>query len=353
MFQKTRLKLTAWYLFIIMCISISFSVVIYRVLSNEVERFTRIQRSRIERRLREGEFFPPSVQFRNSVPIMDPELLEEVKRRLVLRLLIVNGGILVISGGLGYVLAGRTLQPIQVMLDEQNRFVTDSSHELRTPLTSLKSALEVHLRDEDLTLKDAKIVIAESIDEVNKLQSLSDKLLQLAQYQKPNGYVQFEKLSLFEIVKEAAHKMEPLAKQKNIVIKNTILHNEISGNKKGLSDLLTILLDNAIKYSTEGKVIWIDTKKANNSLIISVRDEGIGIRKKDIVHIFDRFYRTDIARSKKDTGGYGIGLSIAKEIVDTHHGTICVKSKFHKGSTFLVRLPIHHSGYIAKPPFFS
>ncbi len=346
MFHGARLKLTAWYLCIIMLISISFSVVIYNVLTSEVDRYSRIQKTRIERRLHEGDYFP-------SITIMDPELIEEIKQRIVVILVAVNTAIFILSGGLGFILAGRTLMPIQDMLDEQNRFITDSSHELRTPLTSLKSALEVNLRDTDLTLHDAKIVMTESIQEINKLQLLADELLLLAQYQTSNEYATIQKLSLNEITKEVVHAMEPLAILKNITMKNSTKDIMIEGNKEGLTKLLTILLDNAIKYSTENKSIHIDTKRTDGSITISVQDEGIGIPKKDIPHIFDRFYRTDGARSKTNTGGYGLGLSIAKQIVDIHHGEIAAQSREHKGTTILVRLPARQAHHKTKPLFFS
>jgi signal transduction histidine kinase len=356
MFQGARLKLTAWYLFIIMLISVSFSLVIYKVLIQEVERFANIQKLRIERKFREGEFFPQEIRLRNNlprIPIMDPELVEETKHRLILLLITVNGGILIISGGLGYFLAGRTLKPIKDMLDEQNRFITDSSHELRTPLTSLKSAMEVSLRDKNLSLRDAKTLISESIEEVDKLQSLSDELLQLAQYQKPQAQVKFENFSFSEAVKRALRKIESLAKQKEIKISDKTQDIKLEGNKHELSDLLVILLDNAIKYSPERKQIKISSRKTDGSFVFSVEDQGIGIDKKDIPHIFDRFYRTDTARAKKSAGGYGLGLSIAKKIVDIHHGSIKVESKPNYGSTFTVHLPVSQSFQIKKPSIFS
>ncbi|MBI3443072.1 HAMP domain-containing histidine kinase [Candidatus Woesebacteria bacterium] len=328
MFHSARLRLTAWYLLIIMLISLSFSLVIYKVLASEVERFARIQRFRIERRLRDG--------------VVDPELFAETKRRIALILIAVNGGILFVSGGLGYILAGRTLQPIQDMLDEQNRFITDASHELRTPLTSLKSSLEVNLRDKHLTLKNAKTLIAESIGEVDKLQSLSDSLLELAYYQKANADAGFEKLSLAEIVKKAIARVEPLLKKNHILIHNQIHEVALEANPYGLCDLLVILLDNAIKYSGRGKTITIASKQADGFVELSVQDQGIGIAEKDLTHIFDRFFRADSVRS--GSRGYGLGLSIAKKIADIHHASITVKSQLNKGSIFTVHLP---------PSFFS
>ena len=108
-------------------------------------------------------------------------------------LIIVNSGILILSGGMGYVLSGLTLKPIKDMMDEQNRFISDASHELKTPLTSLKIAFEVYLRGKNPTPQETKTLITESIDEVNKLQSLSESLLQLAQYEKPQEKMVFKK----------------------------------------------------------------------------------------------------------------------------------------------------------------
>lgn len=356
MFQSTRLKLTAWYLSIIMLISLSFSIVIYKMLTIEVERFIHLQRTRIERRLLEGKFFPPEIRFRGISPpfsIMDPELMDEIKYRLILILVFINGGILVISGGLGYILAGRTLMPIQEMINEQNRFIADASHELRTPLTSLKSVMEVSLRDKKLTLADARLQMTENIEEVNKLQSLSDELLKLVQYQKPQSQVAFEKLSLQEIINIAIRQIEPLAKKRKIKIISTVDDIKIECNKYELEELMLILLDNAVKYSKNNKTVKVYTVRTDGYIKISVADYGIGIAKKDIPHVFDRFFRSDTARSKTDIGGYGLGLSIAKKIVDLNNGSITVESRLNLGSTFTVSLPKDQSFHFQRPSFFS
>lgn len=342
MFRHTKFKLTAWYLAIIMLVSISFSMVIYTVLTRELTRFENTQRFRIERRLRD-EFLPPDIHIwdpNNQIPLLDPELIEETKQRLALMLVIVNGCIFVLSGGLGYFLAGRTLQPIQDMIDEQNRFITDSSHELRTPLTSLKSTMEVSLRDKKFSLKDAKKLITENIQEVNKLQSLSDELLRLAQFEQPTESIGFENLNIADVIRNAIRKVKPLATKKDITVTNNVKDFTIEGSQFELSDLMVILLDNAIKYSPHKTSIIIDTQTTDGFVAVSVKDQGDGIEKKDIPHIFDRFYRSSFARTKTDAGGFGLGLSIAKRITDVHHGSISVESQIKKGSTFTVHLPI-------------
>lgn len=320
-----------------------FSVVIYTMISKEIERFEQVQRFRIERRIQGDSPFIPSDSFQRP-PIQriftNPELLEETKHRIVFILFAVNIVILIFSGICGYVLAGRTLDPIQQMVEEQNRFISDASHELRTPLTSLKTAMEVSLRDKNLSLNAAKFLITESIEEVNRLQSLSEGLLQLTQYQTPINNLKLEKVALIYVIKEAIRKIAPLAKQKRITIINKTKKIDIKGNRYGLIDLFVILLDNAVKYSKTNTMIIITSQKTDGSILISIKDQGIGINKKDLSHIFDRFYRADTSRTKMSAGGYGLGLSIAKKIIDAHKGIINVESTPKKGSIFTVRLPI-------------
>lgn len=314
-----------------MVISISFSFFIYQLLSIEINRFARTQRIRIEHRSNNEIFIQP---------VDDINLISETQSRLKLILLVVNSTIFAISGTLGFFLAGRTLEPISQMIDDQNRFISDSSHELRTPLTSLKSGLEVNLRDKKLTLKNARKLISESIDEVNNLQQLSDQLLTLVQYQKPNGHNILANVSLGDVILDSIKKTNGLALQKNITIVNSVKDVNIIANKYGLIDLFVILIDNAIKYSPHDKKIFLSAKSTKNTIEISVKDQGVGIDSKDIPHIFDRFYRADSSRTKTDIGGYGLGLSIAKKIVDNLHGKISVNSSLGKGSQFTVSFQI-------------
>lgn len=329
MFKSTRIKLTAWYLLIIMFISLCFSAVIYRVLDREVERFILRQRFQIERRI------APPIPF----PLTDPQLIEEVRERLLINLGIINLFILIASGILGYFLAGKTLEPISKIVEEQDRFITDASHELRTPLTALKTSMEVNLRDKNLDLVTAKKIIKDNIEEVNKLQSLSDNLLELAQYEKLDLTNKKEIADLNQVIKEAIKKISPLATQKNIQIKNheTI---KIKVNSFGLINLLVIILDNAVKYSPPNNKVEIKAIKSEKNITISVEDCGIGIDQKDIPYIFDRFYRASNSRTKNSIGGYGLGLSIAKKIIEIHKGKIDVESQLKKGAVFRITMPI-------------
>lgn len=325
-----------------MLVSFTFSTMIYRVLASEVERFERAQRFRIEHRILDNPLIPGGAYTLPPLP-RNSELLEESKSRILMTLIVINTAIFFSSGALGYILSGKTLKPIGDMVDEQNRFISDASHELRTPLTSLKSAFEVHLRNSNRTLPDADTLVGESITEVNKLQTLSESLLTLAQYQSTNVQTHFERLQVSELLKEAIHKIMPIVKQKKIMIDHAHTSISVYGDRYGLTDLIVILLDNAVKYSPHKSTIDIRTQKTDGHILITVTDHGAGIARSDLPHIFDRFYRADIARSKTRYDGYGLGLSIAKKIASIHTGSITVKSTAGKGSTFTVRLPIRQA----------
>ena len=340
MFTQARLKLTAWYLMIIMLISIGFSLVIHRVSMNELDRFTRMQRNRLEDRYRNQVILISDTrQPFPEPPYIDMELINEVKKRINITLVVINTSIFIIAGGIGYFLAGKTLSPIENMMTKQNQFISDASHELRTPLTSLKSSFEVNLRDKDLNLDQAKTVIKESVDEVNKIQRLTDSLLDMARYQKLNKQ-NFKLVYIDAIVNQSIEKIKLTANNKQIKIVNKTRKIKIPGIENDLVNAFANILDNAIKYSPARSTISISSRSTDSQVNIEIKDQGMGIDKKDLPYIFDRFYRVDQSRSKTKISGYGLGLSIVKNIIDNHHGKILVSSKLNKGTVFTIILPI-------------
>lgn len=333
MFQSARIKLTTWYLIIIMAISLLFSGFIYTSVNSEFQRLEQLD-DLIQSRIDQGIPIPRAIY--NSH--VDPEVISEARTRVITTLGLLNLLILLISGGAGYFLAGRTLRPISEMVDELSRFVSDASHELRTPLTALRSEIEVNLANKNLTISDAKKVIKSNLEEVIKLQSLSDNLLELTQYEKSQKQARFEQVSVEEVVADTVKMVHGIAKQKKITIDTHIIPVTVFGSAAHLRELCTILLDNAIKYSPEESTVIIGVRAVGSFAVISIEDKGIGIQQEDLPHIFDRFYRADPSRSQE---GFGLGLSIAKKIVDLHNGTISVKSKPHSGTIFTMHLPLH------------
>ena len=252
-----------------------------------------------------------------------------------------NGVILLFSGVGGYYLAGRTLQPIESALEEQKRFVADASHELKTPLTALQTSIEVALRDKKLNLKNARKILKESLDDIGNLTSLSNNLLILARMQSNDQSLVLQKVEMKNLIEEVIKKFKPMAKKKGVSIKLKTKNEKFRADKNSLFKLMAILVDNAIKYTPKGGKVTISSKKVGKWLEIKVKDTGVGISEKDLPHIFERFYRANSSRSKTDTDGFGLGLSIAKRIVELNKGTIKVESKVGKGSTFAIKLPLN------------
>lgn len=330
MFERTRVKLTAWYLVIIMAISLLFSMVIYSMVNADFVRFERIQ-IRMQQDIEDG-IIPAPPRYRG----INLEDIHEARMRLVATLGFINLIILVSAGGAGYFLAGRTLKPIKDSMDEQRRFVSDSSHELRTPLTSLRSEIEVSLMDKNLTTDKSRKVLESNLEEVISLQNLSDRLLDLAQNGKLVSKNVMIEVPMDSIIETAIKKTEKMAKNKQIEVLNKTKAGNIKGVPDRLTELFVILIDNAIKYSPKKTKVEIFSVSEKNGIKILVKDHGVGISKEDLPHIFDRFYRAEKSRSES---GYGLGLSIAKKIVEGHSGTIEVKSELKKGTTFIVSLP--------------
>lgn len=343
MFQKARIRLTAWYLVIIMLISITFSIVIYRVLTAEFNRVLRMQQLRREGLLPDVTIPSLSAEpARGLIRPPDPDVIGEAKNRLIFFLGIINLSVLGLSGVAGYFLAGKTLKPIREMIDEQNRFITDASHELRTPISALKVETEVALRSKNINLKDAKHQLNSNLEEINKLQVISDGLIKLTSYQKTNNNLKFINSSILGIAENAVKKVGPLAKQKGVTIKNGIKNTSAEVEKNSFMELFTILLDNAVKYNPKGTIVTLSAKKLDGYIEIRVTDDGIGIKDEDIEHLFNRFYRVDKSRTKNKTNGYGLGLAIAKEIIEKHKGSIRVESSIGKGTIFIVEVPVKH-----------
>jgi signal transduction histidine kinase len=343
MFRSARIKLTCWYLLVIVIICILFSAAIYRGVDVELtNRFNNIERQinllpriivRTQLRLKDW------ISIRNIL-LND---LQVAKRRLFINLIFANGFIIVLSAIGGYFLAGKTLKPIEEMVKEQNRFIADASHELRTPLASLKTSTEVALRNKKMKLSEARKVLESNLEDAASLQLLSDRLLSLAQYRKGASDLIFEKVKIRDIVRSAYKKIAPIARKKKIKIKMDIQKCSLKADRMGLQEMVTTIMDNSVKYTPDKGVVKVSSRTEGRKIVINISDSGIGIDKRDIPHIFDRFYRVDTSRSKTETPGFGLGLSIAKRMAELHNGSIEASSIKGKGSVFTIKLPINKS----------
>ncbi|QGQ47935.1 sensor histidine kinase [Metabacillus sediminilitoris] len=237
------------------------------------------------------------------------------------------------------VMSNRAMVPIERAFKRQQEFVADASHELRTPLSVMLSSLDIlEMEDEEKNEISAKMV-GNLKDEVKRMSGLVGDLLTLARSDSDDPNISFEDFNLRPIAERTIHTFEGHAASKNIQLELDISTAiTIFGNKDRITQLLYILLDNAIKYSKESGSVTLSITMEKNLVTISVKDNGIGIDEKNLTHIFERFYRVDKARTRQQ-GGHGLGLSIAKWIVDIHGGRISVESKIGEGSTFIVKIP--------------
>lgn len=338
MFKSAYWKLTLSYVLIAMAISIAFSVAIFNISSTEIGKGLGRQ-ARVLRDTPMNDFESMMTTIPDLETLRNAQI-DESNNRLKTNLFYYNLLILVLASGASYFLARKTLEPIKDMLEEQNRFTADASHELRTPLTALRTEIEVNLLDKDLDLNQSKKLLQSNLEEIEKLEVLSAALLKLAKYQDQKKN-RMARISLEEVVVEAYEKVESLANKKSIVFENQLADIKVAGDNKSLVELFVILIDNAVKYSPKDSKINIRMSEVGSTAVIRVKDSGVGIKSSDLPYIFNRFYRADTSRNKEQVDGYGLGLSIAKQITDLHKGTIHANSKIGQGSEFVVKLPIY------------
>ena len=276
--------------------------------------------------------------------------LEEIEsaQEELLRILILGGMLTLILIGLGgFWLTQKAIQPIEASFFQLKQFTADASHELRSPLTAIKASVDImRNHPERVHPKDAKKLEAIASAAMQMNQTLQD-LLFLARADVDRKVSiearQLTPLSLNQILQNSFVLLEPLANDKEIVFQSKF-RDEITvlGDAAQLSRLFSNLLENALQYTPEEGRVSLDLYKQNRMAVISVRDTGIGIAPDQISRVFDRFWRADKARSRRE-GGTGLGLAISAAIVKRHEGKITVTSELNIGTCFLVKIPILES----------
>lgn len=331
MFKSATFKLTFYYMAIISAICMLFSVAIYQFATHEVHRGLTNQSNRVIQEF-PGFDFDPALR-----PNWDSS---RAAHRLLVSLVEFNLVVLLFGGFASYLLAKQTLRPIEESHRQQQRFTADVSHELRTPLTALKMDTEVALMDEGASKSNLRATLASNLEEATKLESLINNLFKLTRLEASELAQHFTNVDIAVVVADAITDTTQRAKDKKITLENNVKSSEVKGDRTSLTQLVTILLDNAIKYSDKKTVVSINSSSDKTTVSIAVTDHGIGIDAEALDHVFDRFYRADAARTRNDTSGYGLGLSIAKMIADVHGGSITITSEAGKGTTASVELPV-------------
>ena len=232
------------------------------------------------------------------------------------------------------------LARIATFVDERRRFLADAAHELRTPIAAIRSSIEVALNSER-SREDYRELLEQVLTESDSLEILINQVLLLSEANATVDRAAPEKVPLNEVVAKAVDMFAGVAESRDIELNATIASDVvINGARRHLHQVVSNLLDNAIKYTPEGGRVNLTLSQSGGVARLEVVDNGVGVSAEDLPRIFERFFRADRARQRDDTRGTGLGLSICQSIVETHGGEITCQSQFGEGTTFTVQLPL-------------
>jgi signal transduction histidine kinase len=219
-----------------------------------------------------------------------------------------------------------------------SRFSADASHELRTPLTIMRGELETAVQNSKID-PEAREALGTVLEETVRLSKIVDQLLTMSRLDAGEAFLELSHLDFSELARTTVEYMRLLADEKKLALKVEAAEPvQVEGDPSRLQQVVVNLLDNAIKYTPEGGSVSVSVRAETDKAVLMVTDTGIGISEEGQAHIFERFYRTDKARSRQ-MGGTGLGLSIVKSIGAAHGGRVSVQSAEGHGSTFRFEIP--------------
>ncbi len=261
----------------------------------------------------------------------EPE--HEALDKLLVGLLVGGAAGLVLAAVGGWWLAGKSLRPVRVAFERQHAFVSDASHELRTPLAVIRANAE-YLQGE----QPENVEVRDIVGETDRLSMLVDTLLAVARDDE-GARASYTPVDLPEVVETAVASFQPIAGEHGLELTYATPEQlMVTGDRDQLRQVIVILLDNAVRYTPTGGRIHVQARPDGKDAVLTVHDTGIGIPEQALEHVFERFYRGDEARNRQ-SGGAGLGLAIARDLVTRHAGRISVTSTEGAGSTFTIQIP--------------
>ncbi len=333
LFHSARLKLTAFYFAVIAVFCIVLTIGIRVVTDHEINT-SDSARLDVVRQLFERYYDPNSTLDRNLANAQEAQS-DATRGRLAHDFVLLDVGLLVLGAVASYWYAGRTLKPIEQAHEQQKRFTSDASHELRTPLASMRLENEVFLRSKHFDEKDARSLITSNLEEVERLEKLATNLLALSNYEA--GVAVHKPVVISKLVDEAIMRVRRSKLATKVEFVQDIAPAKVDVNADSITELLTILLDNAVKYGPKDGRIEITGQLEYERYVLTVRDHGSGISDEDLPHVFERMYRGDKARSSK-VAGHGIGLSLAQQIAVANEATLTAGNAPGGGAVFTLTL---------------
>ncbi|NMC56396.1 MAG: HAMP domain-containing histidine kinase [Eubacteriaceae bacterium] len=258
---------------------------------------------------------------------------------LFTKAMIIMGGAGVLTMiALGWYFAGKRLGPITEVYLKQRRFIADASHEIKTPLTIIQTNVDVLRAKENFPIKENLNWLDNIESEVLAMRSLIDDMLMLANAEDIGLDLDLEQIHLSELIKDTCMRQMPMSKSRDVNLHYSQQCDIVAtADKNRIEQLVKIFVDNASKYNKKGGNVWVRLYLENNNVVLEFEDDGIGMHPDEIVHVFERFFRADKARKRdRQPSGFGLGLSIAKEIIEAHDGIVQVESEKGRGTTFKI-----------------
>lgn len=273
------------------------------------------------------------------IVFLDVTARQEILTNLVYTFLAVGSLMLVAIFFISRYFANRSIAPVKEAFEKQQQFIADASHELKTPLAVIHTNADVLLENEDDTIRNQAKWVRVIKAETERMSRLTEDLLYLTRMEDAREEVMYAPFSVSDATESVILTMEAVVFERRLALEYDIEPGLAAlGSSEQFKQVVMILLDNAIKYSSPQGTIRIRLKRHHHEIVLTVANTGEGIAPEHLERIFDRFYRTDRSRSRA-LGGYGLGLAIAKAIVEQHKGKIYAKSIVKDTTTFTVRLP--------------
>lgn len=221
----------------------------------------------------------------------------------------------------------------------RQEFFSNASHELKTPITSIRGYVELLESGMSLNEETTQDFMKRIKKEAMRMASLVDDILMISRLESRGAKTDIIKIQAAELLEETIASLTTQAAERNVFIHKRLNSFTIRADLRQMTELCMNLIGNAVKYNNPGGEVWVEVRRENTDMVLIVKDSGVGIPSESLNRIFERFYRVDKGRSRKQ-GGTGLGLAIVKHVVNFYHGTVRVESEIGKGSTFTVRLPI-------------
>ncbi|WP_186428828.1 cell wall metabolism sensor histidine kinase WalK [Clostridium sp. BSD9I1] len=277
--------------------------------------------------------------FGKKVVFVDRSPQQESLKNILIIFTIAGGASLILLYLISVHLANSTIKPIKEAFEKQQQFIEDASHELKTPLTIIKTNLSVISANEDMDVKSQGKWLEFIHSQTERMSNLINDMLSLAKIDSLEQPLYIEKFDFSKVLDGVLLSFEAFIFESDIELKTKVKENiYLNGNKEDIQRLVTILMDNAVKNTPKYGSISVYLNYEKNNIQLVIRNTGSGIPAKSIDKIFERFYRADPSRAR-ESGGYGLGLAIAKSIVEKHHGKIYVRSNVNVDASFIVEFP--------------